>query len=317
MIRSFLCRGGKVHEVKPEEAALFVREKKNNVWISFEDATKAEEEVFKSLGFHPLSVEDALQGRQRPKIDGYDEYAFIALRTLEKNKEGRKGQLSIFLGDTFIVTYAANKVPSIERVIRHLKENPETLLKGHDFLAYHIIDAVVDGYFPIMDEIENAIEGIEGDVFTKPPSPEMLNKLFKVRRRLVEIRRIVWPMRDILNVLSRRDYPFVTSESAVYYRDVYDHLLRLADITENLRELSSNAMEGYLSTVNNSLNLVVKRLTAITVILMVPTLIASAYGMNVVNLPLAQRETGFVELLGVMGVLTFGSYWYFKKRGWV
>ena len=145
----------------------------------------------------------------------------------------------------------------------------------------------------------------------------MVSRLFKLKRKLVEVRRVLIPMRDILNVLSRRDYGYIDSRTAIYFRDVYDHLIRLADMTDTLRELVTTAMEGYLSVISNNLNFIMKRLTAITVILMVPTLLASIYGMNVINLPLAQEGTGFWELMAIMAALTLISLYYFKQKEWI
>ena len=316
MIRAFASFGNKVREIKPKEAAKYVRDPKHNVWIDFEKPTREENEFLKSLGFHPLSIEDTLKGNQRPKIEDYEEYGYIVIRTLDELQSGANVQLSIFLGKTFIITYSTVSVPSIRHVMGELKARPNILLRGHDFLAYSILDAVVDDFFPVLEKMDDEIDSLEDEVFTKP-TPAIIRRLFRLKRKLMEIRRVVWPMRDVLTILSRRDYSYIHERSSIYFRDVYDHLIRITDLVDIQRDILSNAMEGYLSMVSNNLNFVVKRLTAITVILMVPTLLASIYGMNVVNLPLAQEGRGFIELMAIMLVFTILSAYYFKKKEWI
>lgn len=316
MIRAFASFGKKVKEIKFSEAKKYVHDKKHNVWINFENATPEENEYLASLGFHPLSVEDTVKGKQRPKIDDYEDYGYIVIRTLETDEKGHNAQLSIFLGKTFVVTYASALVPSLERVMSDLKRKPNLLTKGHDFLAYAIVDALVDDFFPILEKLDDEVDDLEDAIFEKN-DPKVIARLFRLKRRVVEIRRIVWPMRDILNVLSRRDYDYINEKTALYFRDVYDHLIRISDMTDTLREIVTNAMEGYLSVVSNNLNFIMKRLTAITVVIMLPTLIASVYGMNVINLPFAQEKSGFWEIMAVMTAVTLGSLYYFKKREWL
>ena len=316
MIRAFASFGKKIKEVTPKEAAKYVRDPKHNVWIDFEKPTHGENEFLKSLGFHPLSVEDTIKGRQRPKIEDYDDYGYIVIRTLEELEKGGSVQMSIFLGKTFIITYSSSNVPSLHRVMEDLKTRPHVLTRGHDFLAYEVMDAIVDDFFPILEKLDVEIDSLEDEVFTKP-SIGILRRLFRLKRRLLEIRRVAWPMRDVLNVLCRRDYSYIKPHTAVYFRDVYDHLLRITDLIDSQREVLTSSMEGYLSVVSNNLNFVVKRLTAITVILMVPTLLASVYGMNVINLPLAQEGRGFIEIMVIMLAFTILSLYYFKRKEWL
>ena len=316
MIRAFASFGNKVKEITPSEAKKYVRDKKHNVWINFEKPTAKENEFLKSLGFHPLSVEDTIKGRQRPKIEDYEDYGYIVIRTLETTEEGTNSQLSIFLGKTFIVTYAASMVPSLQKVMDDLKAKPTLLLKGHDFLAYAIIDALVDEFFPIIEKLDDELEDLEDTIFVGSET-KTVTRLFVIKRKLLEIRRVVMPMRDILNILSRRDYAYINPKTAIYFRDVYDHLIRTADMTDTLRELVTTAMEGYLSVISNNLNVIMKRLTAITVVLMVPTLLAGIYGMNVQNIPLAQQGAGFWEVIGIMVLLSIISLYYFKQKEWM
>lgn len=316
MIHAFASYGKKVKEIKPEEAKKFIRDKKHNVWINFEKPTQKENEFLKGLGFHPLSVEDTVKGKQRPKIEDYEDYGYIVIRTLETNEEGHNSQLSIFLGKTFVVTYASTLVPSLQKVMDDLKAKPNILVKGHDYLAYAVIDALVDEFFPIVEKIDDELEELEDTIFIGS-NTQTISRLFELKRKLVEIRRVVMPMRDILNILSRRDYDYIDPKTSIYFRDVYDHLIRVADMTDTLRELVTSAMEGYLSVISNNLNVIMKRLTAITVILMVPTLLAGIYGMNVQNIPLAQQGAGFWEVMLIMAVFTIISLYYFKQKEWL
>ncbi len=316
MIRAFASFGSKVKAVSASEAKTYVRDPKHKVWIHFEHPTLKEQEYLKTLGFHPLSVEDTLKEHQRPKIEDYDDYGYIVIRTLETTEKGAPAQLSIFLGKTFVVTYASTLVPSIQRVTDELKAKPNLLLKGHDHLAYAIIDALVDDFFPILEELDDELEEIEDKIFVKSDA-KLISRLFALKRKLVEIRRVIMPMRDILNSLSRRDYKYIDQKTSIYFRDVYDHLLRLTDMTDTMRDLVTNAMEGYLSVISNNLNVIMKQLTAITVIVMLPTLLASIYGMNFQNMPELAWKYGYETSLLLMGSAVFATYLFFKRKGWV
>ncbi|NUN11446.1 magnesium transporter CorA family protein, partial [Candidatus Micrarchaeota archaeon] len=204
----------------------------------------------------------------------------------------------------------------LQKVMDNVKNKPHLLTKGHDFLAYQVFDAIVDDFFPIIEKLDDEIDEVEEKLFKTTPSQKTIQRLFQLKRQVVDVRRIIWPMRDVLNVLARRDYDYINPKTSIYFRDVYDHLLRLADMTETLRELVTNAMEGYLSITSNNLNYIMKRLTALTLILMLPTLVASAYGMNVI-LPLATEEFAFWEIITIMLIVTLPTLYYFKKNNWL
>ncbi len=289
---------------------------RDKVWVDLEEPTLDEINSLETvLGFHPLTVEDVLHGSQRPKIDPYGKYVFIVVRGLNPTGKGTE-QLSIYLGKNFIVTVNLRPIESLNNTFEKVKRNPLMLKRGPDFVAYAILDSLVDGFFPILERIDDDIERVEDRIF-KQGDNTVLENLFKLKRDVITLRRVAWPMRDIANAMARRDFEFVTVHNAAYFRDVYDHLLRITESTENMRDLITSSMEGYLSVVSNNLNNVMKKLTSITLIVMLPTLIASIYGMNVTGLVLADTPASFEILLAAMAIVAAGSYVVLHKTDWI
>ncbi|MFH0922743.1 MAG: magnesium transporter CorA family protein, partial [Candidatus Micrarchaeota archaeon] len=194
--------------------------------------------------------------------------------------------------------------------------NPNILARGADFAVYSILDAIVDAFFPILREMDDEIDDIEEQIF-KNPDAKLLSRLFQLKRRIMLLRRIVWPLRDILNVLARRDFEFVSEKNASYFRDVYDHLIRLTETTDSARDMITSSMEGYLSMVSNNLNVIMKKLAAFAAILLAPSLIAGVYGMNFEHIPNSQAQHGFYEVIAIMAATVMLLYWYFKRKEWL
>lgn len=318
MIRSLICTKSKGARFADFPAALkSMRQKRNMTWIDFESPTEAEKKALREkFKFHPLSVDDALNENQRAKIEAYDDYVFIVVRALSKNPEAEGEQLNIFLGKNFLVTFNLRSVPSHDLVFERARLNPNILTRGPDFAVYTILDAIVDEFFPLLQKMDSEVDAIEEDIF-KNPSNALLSKLFKLKRRIMLLRRIIWPLRDILNVLARRDFEYVSEKNASYFRDVYDHLIRLTEMTDSVRDLLTASMEGYLSVVSNNLNVIMKKLAAFATILLVPSLIAGIFGMNFLHIPELQSERGFYEALALMFLAVMLLYFYFKRNDWL
>ena len=319
MIRSLLYENKVLREeadVKKMAAQFY---NPNNVlWVDIQDASEVEVKALeKEFKLHPLAIEDVKKGRQRPKIEEFEKYAYIVAKELvSKNGSYASQQIDFFLAQTTLVSVRRGKDEAIDELFERLKKNPSTLDKGPDFLLYQILDATVDKFFPELDDIDWRIESVEKQIF-KETSPSALNDLFKVKKNILYLKRTVTPLREVLNMLSRVDSKLVRAENQVYFRDVYDHLTRINEVIETQRELTSTATEEYLSTVSNSLNTIMKKLTAVTVIIMIPTLIAGVYGMNFKNTPEFDLEHGYYFALGVMLLTALGSFAYFKRRGWL
>ncbi len=319
MIRAVILSGkDRVRQTQNvDEMASVLKARKQTIWIDFEEPTERELKLLvDKFGFHPLTYEDVVHGGQRPKIDDYDEYAFIIVRGVGVNGIDAAPQLNIYLDRTFIVTVNKQPIKGLNETLDKARRNPLLLKRGPDFVAYSVLDAIVDEFFPLIQELDDKIDELEDRIFVRPDN-KILQKLFQLKHRTISIRRVAWPMRDILNILARRDFRFVKAENAVYFRDVYDHLVRITDMTDTLRDILTTSMEGYLSVISNNLNVVVKKLTALTALIMIPALIASVYGMNFVNMPELQWENGYYFSLGLMLVSAVVAYAYLKWRNWV
>jgi magnesium transporter len=319
MIRAFIHTGGdKIKETSDaDEMAREIKAAKHTIWVDFEKPTEKELGYLHSkFGFHPLTHEDVMHENQRPKIDDYDKYAFIVVRGVGEGGVEDTSQLNIYLSRTFIVTVNRRPIMGEEEVIAKVRRNPLILKRGPDFVAYSLLDAVVDEFFPVLQDLDDKLDDIEDRIFVKTDI-KTLEKLFKIKRRVIAVRRVAWPMRDILNILARRDFRFIKADNAIYFRDVYDHLVRISEMTDTLRDMITSGMEGYLSVISNNLNVIMKKLTAITALIMVPALIAGIFGMNFDNIPELHGEWGFYWSLVLMFLAVVATFAYLKWNDWV
>lgn len=320
MIRGFIYdkKTGALSEER--ELDVIVREFKDpehNIWIDIENPSEDEykllEEQFK---FHPLATEDIKKGGQRSKIEDYGNYAFIVLLLPSDKNHGRTVQLNVFIGNNFLVTVISEAMVAQQTILYRYTKNPQNLLKGADFVLYTIVDSLVDGMFPRLTELNDKLDELEDRIFEEQESG-VLKDLFYLKKEIVRFRRLVGPLRDVLLVLSRRDYAFVSEKNIAYFRDVYDHLIRLSESIDSSRDIMTGAMEAYLSTISNKLNNAMKKLTAITAIIMVPGLIAGIYGMNFQAIPELQWEHGYYFSLVLMALSVITILAVFKFKKWI
>ncbi len=252
------------------------------IWVDMtgpdEDDLRAMREVFR---FHPLAIEDTHNQRQRPKIEDYGDYLFIILNTLAIGPDGLAGQeVDVFLGERYLVTVHETAEPVIEEARRRIGRGAKNLAASADHLLYAVLDATVDGYFPVIDRLEETIDEL-GDHIMIQPDQAMLGHLFDLKRRLIDIWRVVWPQREVINNLAHQREAFLSQEDLRYYlRDVSDHLLWIADMVNTLRDTLTGMMDLYMSATSNRLNVVVNRLTVLAVVIGVMTVISGFYGMN-------------------------------------
>jgi len=318
--KAFLVENGKLTKIPFADAPKARARKGAMLWVDIEDPTKKElQALVKQFGFHHLAVEDSGNMRQRCKVEDYDNFIFIVLRLFPKG-EYEATQLNFFLDDNIVITTHFKCVEAVENVACELEKNPALLQRGPDYITYKIIDYAVDGLFPHLEEVESGLDHFEEEMLTATASQEvvgMLSRLFELKRRNLAIRKICWPMRDVLTTLSHMQYRYIRPENAVYFRDVYDHMLRITDITETNRELLSAMMEAYLATISNNLNVIMKKLTAIAGIFAAPVLIAGIYGMNFRNMPELEFEYGYYIALGEMFVASILMFLYFRINKWI
>jgi magnesium transporter len=289
------------------------------LWVDLTDPTPEEvAAIGKVFSFHPLALEDTLADDIRPKIDQYDGYAFIAFYGMTHSPEGcRAHSVDIFIGTNYMVTFHDSALPVIEETATRWKENVASLgNRGPGFLLYSLLDALVDGYFPVIDQITERAEELEEAVLSGGESRLQLS-IMKLRRDLLMIRRVSGPERDVMNVLVRRDPPYFGKKEVAYFQDVYDHLLRVIDSVDLTRDMLAGVLDANLSMVSYNLNVVVKRLTSSSIILMSITLVAGIYGMNFVHMPELDWQFGYLFALGLMAVIGVTEFLVFKRIDWL
>lgn len=325
MINSFFLNEKKelITDLKKIDIQQVLKSKESLLWIDLIDPTDEEiiilSEEFK---FHELAIEDCLFPQSQPKVDDFGNYIFIIIqgvkKHIENDDEGLKPvDLNIFFGRNFVVTVHEEPIKSISNLSLRLRQNPMFLDKGSDFLLHAIIDGVVDSYLPMLEEIDNKIEQVEDEILTNP-SQKAISEIFSVKKEILAIRKIIAPQRAVIGILSRRDIPFIKPNTLIYYRDIYDHLVRIGDTTDIYRDLTTNILEVYFSGASNRLTEVMKVLTLIATIVMPLTLITSYYGMNI-QLPEfgwgIGRSMGFIWTL-MIGT-TLGLLLFFRHKKWI
>lgn len=296
--------------------------KREVTWINVNSTQDAKmlTELGEQFGFHPLTLEDVMNGGQRPKMEDFGNHIFITLRPPQKTSTESSidlSQINIFLGSDFVVTIHDAAEDVFEPVIRRMKEN-KGRIRGmkSDYLAYALIDLLVDRYFPIMESVGDQIEYIEDEIQDNP-SPEVVRKIREIKRDLILIRSSIWPMREVINSLQREEPELVTDTTKVFLRDVYDHTIQIADIVESYRDILSEMFNVYLSVKADSTNEVMRILTIFATIFIPLTFVVGIYGMNFEFMPELKWRPAYFILLGLMVLIGLGMVRFFRKRGWM
>jgi magnesium transporter len=278
--------------------------------------------VARQFGLHPLAVEDITNTHQRPKVEVYDESLFIVFRMITPGRPIDGEQVSMVVGRQHVLTFQERQGDCFEPVrerLRHGKGRIRAL--GADYLAYALIDAAVDGYFPALENMGEEIETLEDEVVLDP-EPRHVERLHHLKRELLVLRRAIWPLREMLNALLRDEAAHITATTRPYLRDAYDHTVQLMDIVETYREIASGLLDVYLSSQSAKLNEVMKVLTIIATIFMPMSFIASLYGMNFDtshpwNMPELSWPLGYAFALGLMAAIAASLLWWFRRQGWL
>ena len=271
-----------------------------------------------SFHFHPLAIEDTRNFRQRPKVEEFTDYLFMILNPVGPDGPGVTfRELDVFVGRNYVVTVHHDDEPVIAEVRRRLSRGSTTLPLSPGYLMYLMIDATVDGYFPVLDLMEEEIERLGDNILIKPDQT-LLNNLFELKKTLVDMWRVVWPQREIMNNLRDHNLGVIDLDAlAPYLRDVSDHLMWIADMVSTFRDTLTSTMDLYMSATSNRLNQVVNRLTVITVIIGVLTVIGGFYGMNFVHTwPPFGGHLGVPFVVGLMASVIGGALYLFRRLGW-
>lgn len=303
-----------------------LRDSKGLLWVDFcgEPNETCEPILRQVFGFHPLAVDDALQQTHIPKVDDWGDYLYIVLDALDLKPGGGDAliynELDIFLGANYVVTHHDDPLPALDHVWESCQRDVRHTSNGADHLLYRIVDYLVAAYMPIVETMDKEIDEIEDQIFASPSSGTIA-KLFSLKRALLAMRRVITPQREVLNKLARDDYRVIDPRDRIFFRDVYDHLVRLHDLNESMRDLVGGALDTYLSVVNNRMNEVMKTLTVITTLFMPISFIVGFFGMNFFG-PAADFSawTGwpaFWVTLGILILLPLGMFFWMRRRTWV
>lgn len=277
-------------------------------------------EVGKTFGLHPLVLEDILNTDQRPKLDSYGDYLYFVARffTYEKSTQTiGSEQVSIILGRNFVLTFQERRSGSFEPVRERLRANKGLLRRNAaDYLAYSLLDIVVDRYFLVIEQVGDDCEVLEESLLGKP-SAAMLHQIHVLKRETMELRRAIWPLREVVNAMVRNDAGFFQPATIPYLRDVYDHTVHLIESLESVRDLLAGMLDIYLSSISNRVNLEVRALTVVAMLFMPASLIAGIFGMNFREMPLLQDADGFWLAMGVMAAIAITMGLIFWRRQWI
>ncbi len=291
-------------------------------WVNVEGVHDVE--IIRHFGdcfhLHPLVLEDIVNTVQRPKIEDYGDYLFIVLRMMRptKDKEFTSEQLSIILGKDYLFTFQegidGDAFDGVRERLRNSKGKLRTL--GVDYLAYALIDAIVDNYFSVLEDLGERIVNIEEDL-ALTPDRVTLQLINEMKKEIIFLRKAVWPLREAISFLERGDSPLLGDATKLYFRDVYDHTMQVIDTVETYRDLLSGMLDLYLSSISNRTNEVMKFLTVVGTIFLPLTFLVGVYGMNFKHMPELEWHDGYYVLWGVMVAIALGMVYYFKGKKWL
>lgn len=292
------------------------------IWIDMESPTADDEQILLDVfKFHPLTVEDCRENRHYPKIEEFDGYIYFIVHGVTADISPDRFntiELDGFLGPNYVITYHHAMFRSINNVMQLLRTTPIACQRGPAFLLHQILDQIVDFYSPVLDDFDDRIDRLEQDIFAlKRPNSEILTDIMALKRSVLRLRRISGKQMDILHRMSRGEFVLIPNDMRPFYRDVYDHLIRVVDLSESYRDLISGSLDAYLSVVSNRMNEIMKVLTIFSAIMLPLTFIAGVYGMNFDNMPELHSRYGYFAVIVVMLVVAVGMLMFFKRRGWI
>lgn len=296
------------------------------VWINVNGLgdEKTLEEIAKTFGLHRLALEDVVNVHQRPKAELYDDHIYVVFRMISlQDDQLMNEQVSLFLGKDYVLTFQEREGDCFEPVRKRIREGRRLIMdSGPDYLAYALMDAVIDSYFPILERYSERMEELEAAVLAEP-SEELLADIYDIKHNILAFRRAAVPMRDAINTLTRETTGLIHKETTIYLRDCYDHTLRLLEMSETYRELAFDLVNLYLSNISNKMNQIMKVLTIIATIFIPLGFIAGLYGMNfdrdvsLWNMPELGWRFGYPFALALMGIVALLLLFFFKRRNWL
>ncbi len=299
-----------------------IEDESSVIWIDIENPTDADDKALMEIfHFHPLTLEDCRENRSYPKIEEFDGYVYFIVHGVQANTTPDRFntiELDGFLGRNYVITYHHDVFRSINNVKQLIRTTPVPCKRGAAFLAYQILDQIVDYYTPVLDDFDERIDKLEDDIFTlRQPNNFILVEIMDLKRNVLRLRRISAKQKEIFYRMGRGEFAVIDEHMLPFFRDIHDHVTRTVDLAESYRDLISGALEAYLSVVSNRMNEIMKVLTIFSAIMLPLTFIAGVYGMNFDNMPELRTVNGYFAVLGFMGIVAVGMLYFFWKRGWI
>ena len=311
--------GKRLTEITPREIHDYVSRPDCFVWVALRDATDAElAEMQEEFDLHPLAVEDARHGHQRPKLEEYGDSLFAVIQTIEPDgNDLRVGEVDVFVGPNYVLTVRHRSERGFAEVRARCEREPELLRHGSAYVLYALMDAVVDRYFPLIDKLEVELEQIEERIFASAAARAHVEALYGIKQKLVTLKHAVAPLLEATGRLHGGRVPQVCAGLGEYFRDVYDHLSRLNQSIDSIRDMVTTAMSVHLSLSTMQENETTKRLAAYGALVAVPTMIAGVYGMNFEHMPELRWGLGYPVTLLIMATIDVYLFYRFRKTGWL
>lgn len=313
--------GKKIGDISVEAISDYVNRPECFVWVGLKEPSPGELSIMqKEFGLHDLAVEDARKGHQRPKIEEYGDSLFVVLHVIELNAEGELelGEVDVFIGPNYVLSVRTHAMHGFHEVRARCEREPHLLKHGSAFVLYALMDSVVDRYFPILEALETELVRIEDGIFEKGASArKLIEELYKLKRRLMRLQQAVSPLLEATSKLVGGRTPHICTGMQDYYRDVYDHLLRIVKVVEGRREMVTTAIQVNLAMISVSESETTKRLASYAALFAVPTMIAGIYGMNFDFMPELRWRYGYVAAVASMVVVDVLLWWRFRRAGWL
>ena len=305
-----------------EELPELLKDQKAVLWIDMEEPTEVDDQILLNVfHFHPLTVEDCRETRNYPKVEEFPGYLYMILHGVRADTSPdhfNTIELDAFIGPNYVITYHHDAFRSITNVKKLLSTSPVIYQRGRGFLLHQILDQIVDYYSPVLDDFDERIEKLEDDIFTlHRPNKAILEEIMDLKRGVLRLRRITGRQREVILRLSRGEFSLIPAELLPFYRDIYDHIMRVTDMAESYRDLLSGALDAYMSVVGNRMNEIMKVLTIFSAVMLPLTFIAGVYGMNFDYIPELHKQYGYFAVWAIMitvAAIMLGLFW---RAGWI
>jgi magnesium transporter len=318
-MRNYLYTEGKLRrDIPMAEFRQALALENSLLWIDIEEMEDEDIEVLMDVfGIHSLTIEDCIMVNARPKVEDFPGYLFLITQGVKFNANETKiesYEVDFCIGKNYLVTVHTDPVDAIALNLERVEKGSPIITRGSDFLTCSILESLADGYYPIVDKFDKRVDEMEAELF-KDPTTKTFNQIYRLKNDTMFLRRTIGPQVDVFSMLTRGDFPFIKPSNYVYFRNVYDHLVRINDIVGTSRDIVTGALEAYVSIVSNRLNEAMKVLTIIATVMLPFVVIPSIYGMNL-KLPFADHKLAFWIVMGLTAVFTAVIFGFLKRKRW-